>query len=71
MLALTRKTGQEIVIDGQTSIRVLAIEGNKIRIGICAPEWISVDRREVHERRAQFAVELKRRARRAYQEQRS
>ena len=61
MLVFSRKTGQEIVIDGAISLKVLAVEGNKIRIGINAPDSVSVDRREVHDRRAEFAAELERR----------
>lgn len=55
MLVLTRRFGEEIVIDGQIVVTVVAIDGNKVRLGITAPKSISVDRSEVHERRAQFA----------------
>jgi carbon storage regulator len=70
MLVFSRKTGEEIVIDGVITLKVLAVEGNKIRIGINAPDSVSVDRREVHDRRAEFAAELKQRVCRVPVEQR-
>lgn len=51
MLVLTRGIGQEIVIDGAIRVNVVAIKGDKVRIGIEAPDHIRVDRQEVHERR--------------------
>lgn len=51
MLVLTRHIGEQIVIDGQIVVTVVAIEGNKIRLGIKAPKSVRVDRAEVHHRR--------------------
>jgi carbon storage regulator len=56
MLVLTRGIGQEIVIDGVIRVNVVAVKGDKVRIGIEAPDHIRVDRQEVHERR--FATVL-------------
>ena len=36
MLVLTRKAGEQIVINGCITVTVVAIEGNKIRLGITA-----------------------------------
>ncbi|MHC4879361.1 MAG: carbon storage regulator [Planctomycetota bacterium] len=47
MLVLTRKRGEEIVIDGCIRIRVLDVKGNKVRLGIDAPGSMSVLRREL------------------------
>ncbi len=47
MLVLTRKRGEEIVIDGCIRIRVLDVKGSKVRIGIDAPGSMSVLRREL------------------------
>jgi carbon storage regulator len=47
MLVLTRKRGEEIVIDGCIRIRVLEIKGGKVRLGIDAPGSMSVLRREL------------------------
>jgi carbon storage regulator len=49
MLVLTRRTGEEIVIDGHIRIRVTVVRGDRVRLGITAPEGVRVDRAEVHE----------------------
>ncbi len=54
MLVLTRKIGEEIIIDGRIRVTVTAVKGDKVRIGISAPPDVRVDRAEVHQRRAQF-----------------
>jgi carbon storage regulator len=54
MLVLTRRLGEEIVIDGDIRVKVVLIKGDKVRLGITAPEYVAVDRSEVHERRAEF-----------------
>ena len=51
MLVLTRRIGEQIVIDGVITVKVVAIRGDTARLGICAPPSILVDRSEVHERR--------------------
>ena len=51
MLVLTRRTGEEIVIDGHIRVRVTLVQGDRVRLGIMAPENVRVDRAEVHERR--------------------
>ena len=47
MLVLTRKINQSIMIGDQIEITVLAVSGEKVRIGIEAPRDISVFRQEV------------------------
>jgi len=57
MLVLSRKLGEEIVINGNIRVRIVQIDGGKVRIGITAPDDVSVDRQEVHERkRIEFAA---------------
>jgi carbon storage regulator len=51
MLVLSRHCGEQIVIGDEVIVTVVAIEGNKIRLGIEAPKSIPVDRKEVHDRR--------------------
>lgn len=51
MLVLTRHSGGQIVIADDIVITVVAIEGNKVRLGFDAPKSIRVDRKEVHDRR--------------------
>lgn len=57
MLVLTRRIGEQIVIGGDVCVTVVAVQGERVRIGITAPESVRVDRREIHERRAVLAVE--------------
>ena len=47
MLILTRKTEQGIVIDGHTIVRVLSIDGDRVKLGIEAPASIVVLREEL------------------------
>ena len=54
MLVLTRGPGEEIVIDGTIRVVVVAVKGDRVRLGIQAPESVRVDRQEVHARRANF-----------------
>jgi carbon storage regulator len=48
MLVLTRKTNQSIMIGDGIEVSVLAIMGEKVRIGIQAPRDIPVFRKEVY-----------------------
>jgi carbon storage regulator len=57
MLVLTRRIDDEIVIGGNIHVVVVAVKGDRVRLGIKAPPSIPVDRKEVHERRAEFAIE--------------
>jgi carbon storage regulator len=56
MLVLTRRLGESIVIDGDIKVTVIAVQGDKVRLGIAAPASIPVDREEVHRRRLEAAV---------------
>ena len=51
MLVLSRKIGEEIVIGNDIRIAVVAIHGDKVRIGVNAPKEVVVDRQEIHEKR--------------------
>ena len=48
MLVLTRKSNQSIMIGDEIEVSVLAIMGEKVRIGIDAPRSIPVFRKEVY-----------------------
>jgi carbon storage regulator len=47
MLVLTRKVGEEIVINDDIRIRVIGVRGNRIRLGIEADRRVSVMRGEL------------------------
>jgi carbon storage regulator len=55
MLVLTRRLGEEIVIDNDIRVKVVMVKGDKVRLAISAPPHIPVDRSEIHERRTEFA----------------
>ncbi len=48
MLVLTRKSNQSIMIGDEIEVSVLAIVGEKVRIGIQAPRDVPVFRKEVY-----------------------
>jgi carbon storage regulator len=48
VLVLTRKSNQSIMIGDDIEVSVLAIMGEKVRIGIQAPRNIPVFRKEVY-----------------------
>ncbi len=48
MLVLTRKANQSIMIGDDIEVSVLAIMGEKVRIGIEAPRSVPVYRKEVY-----------------------
>ncbi len=50
MLVLTRRRGETIKINDNISIRVLKVDGNKVRIGVEAPKEMDIYRLEVYER---------------------
>jgi carbon storage regulator len=48
VLVLTRKSNQSIMIGDDIEISVLAVMGEKVRIGIEAPRSVPIFRREVY-----------------------
>jgi carbon storage regulator len=51
MLVLTRRIGEEIVINGDIVVTITAVQGERVRVGISAPPFVPVDRQEVLARR--------------------
>ena len=51
MLVLTRRVGEQIAIGDDICLTVVAIQGDRVRLGIAAPKETRVDRQEIHERR--------------------
>ncbi|SFO10110.1 carbon storage regulator CsrA [Xenorhabdus japonica] len=50
MLILTRRRQEKIIIGDDIEIVILGINGNQIKIGVKAPEGISVHREEIYQR---------------------
>ena len=47
MLVLTRKPGEEVIIDGDIRITLLEICGNRVRLGFTAPAGTLIWRKEL------------------------
>ncbi len=56
MLVLTRRVGEEIILGDGIRVRVVALAGGRVRLGVEAPASVAVDRAEVRERREPFAA---------------
>lgn len=56
MLVIGREVGDVIVIDENIKVKVLSVEGNVVRFGICAPREIEVHRAEIYRRIAEQAA---------------
>ncbi|MCP4581887.1 MAG: carbon storage regulator CsrA [candidate division Zixibacteria bacterium] len=50
MLILTRKLGESITIENDIKITVLGIFGKQVKLGIVAPDKVSVHREEIFKR---------------------
>ena len=48
MLVLTRRSRQSIMIGDEIELTVLSVSGEKVRLGIEAPEDVPVFRKEVY-----------------------
>lgn len=49
MLVLSRQRDQTIMIGDDIEITVVDIRGDKVRLGINAPKWVQVHRKEVYD----------------------
>ncbi|MBV9689797.1 MAG: carbon storage regulator [Ktedonobacteraceae bacterium] len=47
MLVLRRKVGESIVLAGVINISVLAVEGERVKLGISAPPEVTIVREEL------------------------
>lgn len=50
MLVVTRKTNEEIVVGGDVRIVIVEIAGDRVKIGIEAPDGITIRRAEPSEK---------------------
>ncbi len=48
MLILTRRVGENVIVGDDITISVIEVRGDAVRIGIQAPQAISVHREEVY-----------------------
>lgn len=49
MLILTRKQGESIRIGDEIEVKIVAVEGDQIKLGITAPRDIDIYRSEIYE----------------------
>ena len=49
MLVLSRKKNESVVINDEITVTVVAIRGDKVRLGIVAPKEVPAHRQEVHD----------------------
>ncbi len=50
MLILSRKNGEGIAIGDEIRIRILEIKGGQVRIGVEAPQEVTVHREEIYQK---------------------
>jgi carbon storage regulator len=50
MLILTRKLGEKITIGESIVISVIEVRGSQVRLGISAPQEVTIHRGEIYER---------------------
>ena len=58
MLVLCRKKGEQIVIGEGIQVTVLVVKGGRVRLGIEAPNAVSVHRKEVYDKIHHRAAEV-------------
>jgi carbon storage regulator len=47
MLILARRPGERVVIGGEILVTVMEVSGNTVRLGIAAPQGVSIYREEI------------------------
>ena len=56
MLVLSRKVGEKLIIDGNITVEVVKVQGNRITIGIQAPADVKVLRGELKQAKAKAQI---------------
>lgn len=49
MLVLSRKNGESLIINGELEIKIIEISGDKVRIGVEAPQSYRILRKELQQ----------------------
>ena len=52
MLVLSRKVGEKLVIDGNITVEIVKIQGNRITLGIAAPADVKILRGELTQKQS-------------------
>ncbi len=47
MLVVTRKLGEEVIINDEVRVQVVDVRPGRVKLGVVAPQWMSVHRGEV------------------------
>ena len=50
MLVLSRKLGEVLVIGNDITVTVLAVDGDRVKLGVAAPAEVPIHRQEVHQK---------------------
>jgi len=50
MLVLSRRENESIVIDGRIEVTIVDIRSKRVRVGITAPDDITVHRKEIQDK---------------------
>ncbi len=53
MLVLSRKVGEKLVIDGNITLEVVRIQGNRVTLGLAAPADVKILRGELNQKQLQ------------------
>ncbi|MHC4474848.1 MAG: carbon storage regulator CsrA [Planctomycetota bacterium] len=49
MLVLSRRKDESIVVGDDVEVKITDIRGDSVRLGVTAPKWVPVHRKEVYE----------------------
>lgn len=47
MLVLSRKPGEKLIVGDNVAIEVIEVQGGKVRLGITAPDYVTIVREEL------------------------
>lgn len=49
MLVLGRKPGERVFVGDNIEVVVIEVRGNRVKLGFVAPDYLSIQRGEIHE----------------------